>query len=124
MKKTGSQDPAVRQRIARTGGQAILAKYGPSYFGAIGKLGGLKVSQNRAYMSEIGKRKKGKSEAFMLETNKKGQENINLLLENVDAFDWSPWERGFIEGLGTRRYETLTTKQKSVITDLVEKLLG
>lgn len=58
----------------------------------------------------------------MLETNEHGQRQIDELLQNCDSFDWTDWERGFIEKLHGRDYKSLSVKQKSVITDLMDKL--
>lgn len=49
---SASMDLETRRRVARQGGLA----HSKEYMQALGRKGGLKISQDRAHMSEIGKK--------------------------------------------------------------------
>lgn len=57
----------------------------------------------------------------MIETNATGQKMMYQLCSSSDIH-WNEWEQSFIKHLEGKKYSSLTNKQKSTITDLIEKL--
>lgn len=58
----------------------------------------------------------------MIETDATGQKMMYQLCAAVDDEFWNEWEQTFITNLEVKKYSSLSTKQKSIITDLTEKL--
>lgn len=58
----------------------------------------------------------------MIETDETGQKILEELVDSRDSFKWTKWELNFLDTLEGKKYKFLTTKQKSVVTDMYLKL--
>jgi hypothetical protein len=58
----------------------------------------------------------------MIETNETGNKQIQALLKGIDEREWTDWEEDFIKSLRNSKYESMSVKQKGIITKLHEKL--
>ncbi len=61
----------------------------------------------------------------MIETDERGQQHLDDLLEAVDdCVVFSPWEQRFLMSIARIGYADLNRKQKAIVTDLYENYLG
>ena len=58
----------------------------------------------------------------MIETDERGQHQLDELVKSRDEFKWTYWELSFLEKMVGKKYQFLTTKQKMVITEMYAKL--
>jgi hypothetical protein len=64
----------------------------------------------------------GVNVGFMIDTTETGNKKLKELLKNIDAFDWTDWERSFLESNQQSDYQSLSAKQKTTVGNLYEKL--
>lgn len=62
----------------------------------------------------------------MIDTNEAGQRKLERLLGYIDSFNWTDFERGFLQNMSDQGHEylELTSKQKSMVGRLYDKWLG
>jgi len=58
----------------------------------------------------------------LIESDETGNKQIQDLLKSLKTGDWTDWEQNFIYELTNKKYQNLTTRQKAVVSDLIEKV--
>ena len=58
----------------------------------------------------------------MIDTNETGNRKLKALSSSLGAAAWTEWEENFIQDMEGKRYEDLTPKQQTTVSNLWEKL--
>ena len=62
----------------------------------------------------------------MIDTNEVGQKKLSELVNGIDTVSWTAFEQAFLEDMleSGLSYSMLTTRQKNLVGNLYEKLMG